>query len=621
MSLKGFLPSKVSRGTREPMSTTIDQPHSPDVPVAHRRRVSERVTSAIKRALRGQHRRDSVITDSNAPPSTSLPSSPASSACHTTQLYRFESPIATQQPEIAPSSDPSSPPATADSEPAPLSSVDTPTTSVSETFEYEKALTGLREAEKILEQRHTVLRPQPEPAKKSLPPQAPRTKKPCPNGVARLPAHLSRPSYQPRQQEEPTANEACNALQRRKLVRDLAYRAAGGCHHAMTAMQELNNHYVLKGRGDAKDVPDLILDFEGIHISASELRTSERTWVSRFNAVEKIQAMTARKHLGQDDSEQLLAQLFPAHRADTLKPESLGIFLTGLKIEGIITPGEAKYLADLGVTLEEFEAGARWTGPSPKPRLRRDPSSLAIFDIPQQLAHHAFPAHPTHQQPSRIDLYPHLRTLAEAAVYSQSFYKGYFFANPRSKLTDFHRANISSPSPHLADYVRPWTYRETRLLARSHLITTLLTAWDNGEISDFGLIRIIRGTYVPLPGQAYFPLEDMSSFLYHRVPGSGLAISCIPEILALHPEHDAAFANPQSRGEVMKGLDDQAKEFEEEEQQRLLDIEVGVWTFNTLRKKEMGRWRRVKVKFAKWMGGKGEAVQTAFDPFAEEYMG
>jgi len=180
----------------------------------------------------------------------------------------------------------------------------------------------------------------------------------------------------------------------------------------MTAMQELNNHFLLKGRGDSTDVSDLILDFEGVHISASELRTPERTWVSRFNAVEMIQAMTARKQLGQDDSEQLLAQLFPAHRADTLKPEYLGIFLTGLKLEGIITPGEAKYLANLGVTLEKFEAGALWTGLSSKVHRRRDPSSLAIFDIPLQLTYHAFPAYPTHKQPSRIDLYPYLCTLA-----------------------------------------------------------------------------------------------------------------------------------------------------------------------------------------------------------------
>ena len=169
--------------------------------------------------------------------------------------------------------------------------------------------------------------------------------------------------------------------------------------------------------------------------------------------------------------------------------------------------------------------------------------------------------------------------------------------------------------------MRTRTYRETRLPARSHLVAALLTAWDNGEMADFGLIRIIRGTYVPLYGQAYFPLEVLSSLLYHRVPDSGLPSSRIPEILPLHPEHDAAFADPSSRGEVMKGLDEKAKEFKEEEKQRLREIEAGVLRFRALRKKEMGRWRRVKAKFGKWMGANGEIAKTAFDPFADEYLG
>ena len=155
MSLKGFLSSKVTRGAREPMSTNIDRPDSPDVPAAHRRRVSERFTSAIKRALKGQHRRDSVITNSNTPSSTAAPSSPASPASQATQLYRAESSISAQQHEV-PSSVPSSPPAAADSGTAALLSVNTPTKSVPDTSEYEKALAGLREAEKTLVQRHAI---------------------------------------------------------------------------------------------------------------------------------------------------------------------------------------------------------------------------------------------------------------------------------------------------------------------------------------------------------------------------------------------------------------------------------------------------------------------------------
>jgi hypothetical protein len=70
----------------------------------------------------------------------------------------------------------------------------------------------------------------------------------------------------------------------------------------------------------------------------------------------------------------------------------------------------------------------------------------------------------------------------------------------------------------------------------------------------------------------------------------------------------------------MKGLQDQAKEFEEEEEQRLQEIETSFKTFETLRKKEMGRWRRVKTRVGKWMGRKGEDTKEAFDPFADEYL-
>jgi len=617
MGIKAFISTKVARRAHHSTSESAGQPINSDSTMAKKRSRSDRFAAGLCKMLHVRHYSDEAAHPVDTP---------ATPKPQPTQLYRFKSPAAKKQPE--PESYPSSSPTTANSS-SPLSSADTPPTTpgseagshkaqdTATNNEYETAMAGLREAEKLLQQRHAVIKPQArrDTLTKNTPLEAfvKKTNKiPSPKDstarTANLPRHLPIPAYRQRKKEPDTAKEACDALLRRQLLRDLAYRALNGCDDAVAAFEELNAHHTLQAR-HTDDVPDLILNFDGIHIRASQLGTVEHAWIARFNAVRKLEALVARKQLGMEDYEQILSQLFPNELKDLLDAEYFDIFVTGLGIEGILTVNEAKSITRLGVSREELEKGSRFTGPSSSSN-RYDAATLAIFDIPNNT--HSFPpaAHST-------DLYPYLRTLTEAAVYERKFHQGYFFANARSKLLSFHSAHFTSPTPlHLLEYKRAWTFRETRLLRRGKLLIELLESFERGDLTDFGIVRAVRGTFVRLPGQGYWDVEELSTYLYHRVINCGLHFSCIPEILALHPEHDQAFACEQERRRIEKELRENAEAFEKEEEQRLKEIEMSVSTFASLLKKEMGRWARVKMGWRK-LCGKKEVVEP-FDPFAEE---
>tara|TARA_R110002003_G_scaffold283_1_gene18255 strand:- start:20100 stop:21914 length:1815 start_codon:yes stop_codon:yes gene_type:complete len=596
--------------------------------MVQKRGKAERLAGIFSKIFHVHRRRDTESTD----PGDSCAPTPS-------HLYRFKSPkvqvnstpksslSSTTIDSEAPSPSPSGTAPTA-SDPADLSSRRPVGNTASNSEEYKSALAGLRNAERILQERHAAIeqRGRQGVTKKKCPPAELITAK---NGsamsearIASLPSQLSVPSYRQRQQAQ-TAEEACNALQCRKLLREMAYRAKDGCKNAVAAIEELNAHLVLQARHeDDKHIPDLILNFESTRIRASMLRAVERTWISRFNATWKLQSLVARKHLGMEDYEVIVKQLFPGELKDLLKPEHYEIFATGLATESIITSGEAKSLVALGVSRDEFEQGERWTGASfhrHNGQYRHKASALINFDIPKQAHRNATP---NCARRSQINLYPYLRVLAEAAVYNQKYWKGYFFANARSMLSSYYEANqlqskgLSTP-PSLTDYKRPWTYREVRLLRRGHLICTLLRSLDNGKLTDFGIIRAIRGSYVGIPGQGYWDAEELSSYLYHRIAGSGLAVSKVPEIIALHPEHDKDFANVRLRATITRELQESAVLFEREEEQRLSEIEMSITKFEWLRKKKMTRWERAKKSWQKWLCK--ESTVKPFDPFAEEH--
>jgi hypothetical protein len=96
---------------------------------------------------------------------------------------------------------------------------------------------------------------------------------------------------------------------------------------------------------------------------------------------------------------------------------------------------------------------------------------------------------------------------------------------------------------------------------------------------------------------------------------SGLAISSIPDIVALHPEHDSAFGNASLAAGIVKKLEGQAEAFRQEEEVRTREMEKSASTFEQMKMREMGRWGRMKSRWRKRFG-KGVVVRP-FDPFAE----
>jgi hypothetical protein len=569
------------------------------------------------------------------PQPVSVPTS--STAAQPTQVYHFESeaghsPCLTSPPTTANSG--LSPASTSDTSPTTLGSITEGvkadlTPKVSPEVEYNIAVEGLRDAEKILEQRHAAIKtkakPRPAPKKSKSPKAAIKKEIPTTTGsprIAALPSRLRTPSDR-QHQYKGTAQEACDVLQRRQLIRELAYRAAFGCADAMGAFEELNAHYALKARHQHDtDIPDLILNFDGIHVSASQLRSVERNWISRYNATRKLNSLVERKQLGAEDCELIVEQLFPTKSREILNPEHFDIFMTGLGLEGIVTASEAKSITRLAVSVEEFEARARWTTTSQHRHAAQHThnlSTLAIFEIPND-GYRSGVSFSTYPPAPRADLAHYLRILVEAAVYDQAFWKGYFFSNARSKLQSFYEAHriqrqgLLTP-PALTSYKRSWNYRETRLLQRGHLLCTLLSSFEYNTLTDFGLIRAIRGTFIPLPGQGYWDPDDLSTFLYHRVVSSGLAISSIPDIVALHPEHDSAFDNASAAARIKEELGEQAEAFRQEEEVRTREMEKSASTFEEMKMREMSRWGRMKVRWRKRFGK--SVVVRPFDPFAE----
>ncbi|KAF1849534.1 uncharacterized protein K460DRAFT_280850 [Cucurbitaria berberidis CBS 394.84] len=489
--------------------------------------------------------------------------------------------------------------------------------------ELDATIAGMHAAEKLLHQRHAAIKPQPNIGKK-IKPLGAIIKKSSPKASspkARVPLSLSSPIH--RRQQPETANEACASFQRRQLIKNLAFNAANGCPNAIADMDQINAHFTLRSRLPETTIPDLILEFGGVQIRASQLVTTDHNWIARFNALTNNSELVESRRMSPEDHETIALQLFPEERSHILKPEYFEIFVTGLGEEGTLTQAEAKAIGRLGVTVEEFEQGGHFTGPSKYARgHRHNPTELVIFEIPKQASRGLASFSPRPSMLQGRDLYYHLRILIEAAVYDQKFWKGYFFANARSKLGEFYEAyNVSQegwPLPaNLTEYKRPWTSREIRLLQRGQLLCDLLKKYETAEMTDFGIIRAVRGTYVQIPAQPFFSVEALESFLYHRIADSGLAVSRIPEILALHPENDAVFANPVLRNYVVDSLNERAENYEKEEEQRLSEIETSYTTFETVRKAQMTPWERIKVSFKKVFGKK--EVVVPFDPFSPEH--
>ncbi len=409
-------------------------------------------------------------------------------------------------------------------------------------------------------------------------------------------------------------------MQRRRLIRRLAYNAATGCPTAIAVIEQVKSHFVVKTQYPGMKACGLIVTIDDVHVHVDQLGMVERNWIDRCIAIAEIISLAYRRHVHADDYEIILTQLFPKERVHILKPEEFKIFLVGLAEEGILTRGQARIIARLKVDTEEFDQGAYFAGLPQHPQQHSgNPRDLVLFHVPNELTRSiSFP-------PVRSNikgLFHHLNLLAEAAVYNQKYWKGYYFPNAQSTLSNFYEAYMIDQDdwllpPYLTQYKRTWSYRETRVLLRAQLICDLLKRYESGDITDFGIIRIIRATYVRIPAQPYFSLEELQSFLYHRITDSGLPVSKIPDILALHPENDVPFSDPRLRTQVLKTLKDNAQHFEEEEKDRLKSIEFSHATFMTARKAQMNVWQRAKLGCKQAFGRKDKIVP--FDPFAPEH--
>jgi hypothetical protein len=496
-----------------------------------------------------------------------------------------------------------------------------------EQVQIETAMAAMRAAEKVLHQRHAALSPQVNTSKKmkrinSFSKNTDLNEK---STRARLPAHIA-PSAN-RRAHHRTANDAIEAMQRRRAIKDLVFFAAGGCPTNISIIDQINAHFQLKARHPEKELPNITFEVTGLKILASQLPLGsiERNWIARYNTLKNNLELVERRLMSLEDHKLIATQLFPEERHVILNPQHFDIFVTGLGEEGILTKGQAKTIAKLAVTIEEFDRGAHYNGPSKQNAYAhyRDPSVVAMFDIPQRASRTDASFSPRSAElKGKNELYTHLLTLVEAVVYNQTFWKGYFFPNARSKLTSFYNAYKLSQEdlllpPTLTAYKRNWSALEVCLLHRGQLLVDLINRYNSNELTDFGIIRAVRATYIPIPAPPPFTPEDLETFLYHRITDSGLPISIMPDILILHPEHDTVVANPRLRQHVLACLRDRASVFEAEEIARLSEIEMSYATFEQARRRDMGFWVRVKMAWKKAFGER--KVVRPFDPFAPEH--
>jgi len=484
------------------------------------------------------------------------------------------------------------------------------------------AMAAMRAAEKLLSQRHAAIKPQAANTSKRMKPLGIISKK-AGQRASSAPAQgcSNMPMPVQRRTQSSTANKAIEALNRRQAVKDLAFFAADGCPTNVAIIDQMTAHLQLQDRHAAGEIPDFTFKVNGVNICTSQILKGsiERNWLVRYNITISNVKLVERRLLNAEDHELILAQLFPQERAHILKPEHFEIYMDGLGEEGIFTKAQAKGIADVGVTMEEFDKGAYYTLSSGSKYKDRSANAVSIFDIPRPTirtisSNSTRPAKPQVQK----DLYPYLRILVEAAVYNQNFWKGYYFPNARSKLNDFYQAYKLTQEgwllpPNLTDYKRSWSYRETRLLQRGQYICNLLSQYEANQLIDFGIVRAIRATYVGIPAQPSWCAEDLESFLYHRVTDSGLVVSKIPEILLLHPENDAVVANPPLRQRVGEALEARMRLFEAEEAARLNEIHQSQSTFKEVKKMRMTRWGRAVAGWKKVFGKK--VVVPPFNPY------
>lgn len=518
-----------------------------------------------------------------------------------------------------------------------LSSLSPSATSAPALDEEAVALAGLKDAEEILQNRHALIESQANGESKRSKvtyPLAGILKKPTVKAQTPV-AQNTTPSITSRGHtgaHSQTANEVIEAVQRRQRIMSMAYNAASGCHEAAGRLQDINNHFSAIENGSKPPNSNIVIGFGDMHFRASELGSFEHSWINRYNAFCLVNKLSQRRLLNVNDYECIIEHLFPAQDAHLLSSEHFELFLAAIGKEGGLTAMEVEGFSSLAVTPEELERGVHFTPATTDVRARaREASNIMIFEMPQRRRVGRSSSHQPHTS-SRDNLHWYLRVLVEAAVYDQKYYKGFLLPNAVQKLEQFYKAyklgqeDIAVPA-HLADYIRRWTYTEGRLLERGHLVCQMLKEYESGAITDFGIIRAVRGTLVHIDGQPRHTTSSIETFLYHRLPSAGkFPVAKIPEILSLLPAHDDTFSNHLMGENLLSKMEETARMFQVEELARLCEIRDSQKAYKLATNKKLGVWGRVqrkagvvKHKLGGAFGLRKKAAGTSFDPFAPEH--
>ncbi|KAF2865467.1 hypothetical protein BDV95DRAFT_672605 [Massariosphaeria phaeospora] len=395
---------------------------------------------------------------------------------------------------------------------------------------------------------------------------------------------------------EDGANEKPRVLTRkelelRKYFKSVAYAAAEGRPEAVAAIRHIGQFISLQHT----------IDYDFTHgrfkFSLHQMTPVEWEWVARVNIIKVLEIRVRDRRLPVDDMELILSHLFPEKASDVLRPVLFDLAMENLSEEKELEPGYPAKIAKMALTREHFHKGAKsWGRRDAMPRF----ASLPFVELPLTTGDGDDLEDPF-VQCRRVKLLH----VIEAAVYRRPDWRGVFYPDALGTLNNYYaafahqRETSSLPLPlpaHLAPYVRAWTFREERLLRAGYAVGQLLTSYLTGTMADYGILKVVRGSLVPLRGQPYWDSTDLASFLYARYEGTGLQIRQIPDIVVLHSQPASDIVNPADERKVLGTLQADALEFETEEKERLREIESNRKSFEKMVKAERSLGQRIKSR-------------------------
>ncbi|ORY01808.1 hypothetical protein BCR34DRAFT_618216 [Clohesyomyces aquaticus] len=334
----------------------------------------------------------------------------------------------------------------------------------------------------------------------------------------------------------------------------------------------------------AKEIPgyDPVYTCKKFSVPISDIRPIEWRRVNRAVEIFKLNSLAERKVLHESDAELIILQLFPQEGRKVLRLACFEILLDTLVQSENLTHARAQRLFDLAPTLEEFLRLPNKTRPH-----------APLYALPEfeQLQMEFGPR----SDEFSVSRYKALVQLVEAAAYKRHDWEGIHYSDPVATLKQYYDAFEQNRqglpvTEGILPYARDWTFAEQHVLRRGYLVTRLAEA-----INDFSLFKIIRGSLVGIPGQPINDLFDLQGTLYARAADSGLRISDIPKILILHPERDSDTLVIEKEARIYSGLLADSWRFEEEEQDRLADIERAKVGFRKHKRSEMA-WHKKLFK-------------------------